>query len=170
MIKSKEVAYAAIASALSTVFLVTGFYLQIMEFFWYFMATLALMIPLSKGYARTAVFSYFVSSFLALLLCGFQFIYLMPYVIFMGLHPAVDYIMRKRGLNICLAHLIKAAWFDASVYVLILFTNLFLFIDLMAGTFVIIIVFVVCTFLYFLYDYAIHLLMKVLGKKFQHYS
>jgi len=165
-IETREVAYAAISSALSAAFLAVGFYLQLVEFLWYFLATMMLMIPLSKGYIRGALFAYVVSCLLALMLCAFQFYFILPYVIFMGLHPIVNAFMEKRRFNRWLRHLIKAVWFDAAVYLMIRFTQLFLFIDLQAGGWTLAIVLGVSTLVYFLYDFAIRLVSRSLQRRF----
>lgn len=165
-IETREVAYAAIAAALSAAFLAVGFYLQLAEFLWYFLATMMLMIPLSKGYIRGALFAYIVSSALALMLCAFQFYFILPYVAFMGLHPVVNAAMEKHHINVWLGHLIKAIWFDAAVYLMIRFTALFLFVDIRSGGWTLVITIGISTAVYFLYDLAIHLVSKSLQRRF----
>jgi len=164
-IETREVAYASVASALSAAFLAVGFYLQLAEFLWYFLATMMLMIPLAKGYIRGALFAYIVSCLLALMLCAFQFYFILPYVLFMGLHPVVNAFMDKRHFNIWLGHLIKVVWFDAAVYLMIRFTALFLFIDIQAGGWTLLIVMAVSTAVYFLYDFAIRLVSRSLQRR-----
>lgn len=164
-IGTREVAYAAVASALSAAFLAVGFYLQLAEFLWYFLATMMIMIPLTRGYIRGALFAYAVSSLLGLLLCAFQFYFILPYVVFMGLHPVVNAFMDKQHFNVWVGHLIKAVWFDAAVYLIIRFTQLFLFIDLRAGGWTLAIVLGVSTLVYFFYDFAIRLVSRSLQRR-----
>jgi len=165
-IETREVAYASIAAALSAAFLAVGFYLQLAEFLWYFLATMMLMIPLSKGYIRGALFAYAVSSLLALMLCAFQFYFILPYVVFMGLHPIINAIMDKHHFSVWLGHIVKAIWFDAAVYLMIRFTALFLFIDIRSGGWTLLIAMGVSTAVYFLYDFAIRLVSKSLQRRF----
>jgi len=165
-IETREVAYASIASALSAAFLAVGFYLQLAEFLWYFLATMMLMIPLAKGYIRGALFAFFVSCLLALLLCAFQFYFILPYVTFMGLHPVVNAAMEKHGFNRWLGHIIKAVWFCAAVYlVLLLFPALLPFINIHSGTWTLAVVLGVSAAVYFLYDFAIRLVSRSLKRR-----
>ena len=108
-------AYAALASALAAMLLATGYYLQLMEFFWYFMAAMCMMAALAIGGIRTALAAYAASVLLSLLLCAFNFFFLLPYIMFMGLHPIANAVIRpvpyqsrdrpsgQGGLVLCMA-------------------------------------------------------------------
>lgn len=166
MNRTGGLAHAAIAAALGAAFLAVGFYLQVLEFLWYFLAALTLMIPLCRGYIRFAALAYIVSALLALALCAFQFLFIMPYVVFMGPHLIVNAVMEKRRLNAWLRHLVKVVWFDASVYLLMLLTSLFAFVDIRAGWATALAAMGVATLAYFAYDYCVGLVEKDLYRRF----
>jgi hypothetical protein len=154
---ARTVAYAAFTSAIASSLLAAGYYLQLMEFFWYFMAALCIMAALTVGGIKTALMAYAVSVMLSLLLCAFNFFFLLPYILFMGPHPIVNAVFKKHRFNAVAGHLIKAVWFCAWVYVMIRFTALFLFADLGAGGLILLIVAAISLPAYALYDLAVRI-------------
>ena len=130
---ARQMSAAAICSALAAGFMTIGYYLQLLEFFWYFMASLSVMVILIRCNIRAALLTFAASALLALMLCSFNFFFIMPFVIFMGPHPIANAVMKRYHLNVVIGHTIKAVWFCAAVLMMILFTNLFFFIDICAS-------------------------------------
>lgn len=164
-IDTKAFACAAVASALGAMLLAVGFYVQVLEFLWYFLAAMMLNIPLGRGYIKAAFFSYLAACMLALLLCSFQLYFILPYALFMGPHLIVNRVLSDKRFVAWAGHLIKAVWFNASVFAFVLFTQLFLFVDLSAdGTAAV--VAAVSTVVYFPYDFGIRYVSRRIESRF----
>lgn len=123
--KSKIAAYAAISAALGTLLLTVGAYTGLGEFFWYFAASVCGLITFGRSSIVCTSLSFVVCCFLSLLTTGFNFIYLLPYFIFFGAYPVAMLIEIKFNVNKAFMTVLTLIWFDAAMYVLYLFTKLF---------------------------------------------
>ena len=152
-ISAYEIALAALACALATLFLTLGVYSGFFLFTAYLAASIALMLPLCQQSYRGFIFAYVATSLLSLLFASFRFWELIPFVIFFGLHPLVNELQLKTKINRWGACLIKALWFDATVYltwkVVFEITTSIPFVD----KYIILIILVVGTLLFIAYDY-----------------
>lgn len=83
------------------------------------LAVFAIMVPLSKDFIWGAALAFLGSALLAFLFCGFSIFKLVPYLIFFGLHPIVNYIqlrfVKKRWIH-PLVLILKAVWFILSMW------------------------------------------------------
>jgi hypothetical protein len=150
--------------------LAVGYYTQLLEFFWYFMAALCVMAANALGGIRAALLAFASSALLALLLCAFNLLFLLPYLLFMGLHPIVNAVIVRYRISPVIAHPVKAIWFCAWLLAMIRFTGLFLFVDLGAGgPVVILIVAAVSLPAYFLYELAVRLVSRDLDKRLRRF-
>ena len=117
-ISSHEIALSALSCALSTILLIVGVYSELLLFTGYLFACVALMLPLAKqswwGYAL----SYFGTCILAFIFGAGRFLDLLPFVMFFGLHPLVNELQLKTKINRWVACLLKAIWFDGTMYVI----------------------------------------------------
>ena len=161
---ARQMSVAAIGSALAAGFMTIGYYLQLLEFFWYFMASLCIMVILIRCNIRAALLAFAASALLSLLLCSLNFFFILPFVIYMGPHPIANAAMKKYHLNVFIGHAIKAIWFCAAVLTMILFTNLFFFIDLYASPLTIPLTVAICVPIYGLYDFSIRMVMHRLAR------
>jgi hypothetical protein len=166
---AKTLTYAALTGALAAMLLTAGYYLQLMEFFWYFAAAMGIMAALAMGGIRTALMAYASSALLALLLCAFNFFFLLPYILFMGLHPIANAAIVRYRISPVIAHPAKAAWFCAWLLAMIRFTGLFLFVDLSAPLVPLIVVAIGIPS-YTLYDLAVRLIGKSLGRRLRRFA
>lgn len=123
--KSRIAAYAAISAALGTLLLTIGAYTGLGEFFWYFAASVCGLITLSQSSIVCTALSFVVCCFLSLLTTGFNFIYLLPYFVFFGAYPIAMLIEINFNVNKVLMTVLTLIWFNAAMYVLYLFTKLF---------------------------------------------
>jgi hypothetical protein len=139
-----------------------------MEFFWYFAAAMCMMIASVIGGIRTALMAYASSVLLSMLLCAFNFLFLLPYVLFMGLHPIANAVIVRYHISPVIAHPIKAAWFCAWLLLMIRFTGLFLFINLSAPLMPQLIVAISLPD-YILYDLAVRLVSKNLARRLRRF-
>lgn len=123
--KSKIAAYAAISAAFGTLLLTVGAYTGLGEFFWYFAASVCGLITFSRSSVMCTALSFLVCSFLSLLTTGFNFVYLLPYFVFFGVYPIAMLIEIKFNVNKALIAVFTLIWFNAAMYVLYIFTKLF---------------------------------------------
>ena len=116
--KSFEIALSAIACAIAALSLTMGAYVSFMLAVGYVLAIFALMIPLSKGFWGGAIAAPVGAFVLAFLFCGFSVFTLLPFAVFFGLHPIVNFFQKKYAkkwwLHL-LCFLVKAVWFDGAL-------------------------------------------------------
>lgn len=111
--KSFEIALSGIACAIAVIFLFIGTMVPYLIATGYFMAIVALMLPISKQFYKGAFFAYICTCILTLVLGAVARVWdLVPFIMFFGLHPIVNAIQEKRKFNKLLALLIKGVWFD----------------------------------------------------------
>lgn len=122
---SRVIAISALSSALALILLVFGAYVEVFDLSCLFMASLALMLPLSKGYKLGGFLAYLATTILGFLLTGFRLQVMIPFAMFFGLHPIVNFFQFKLNVNKYLAMAIKAVWFVATLYVMYFFTKMF---------------------------------------------
>ena len=114
--KSFEIALSAIACAFAAAFLMLGSVSPFLLAAGYLVATFALMIPLSKNFVWGALLCYLAAGLLALPLSLWKVV---PYFVFFGLHPVVNYLQKKYVKAtplkaVCL--FFKIIWFDFSMW------------------------------------------------------
>jgi len=124
--KSRIVAFGAVSAALGTLFLTIGAYTGLGEFFWYFIASVCVMLTFHNRSIVASFMSFAVCCVLSLLASGFNIVYLLPYIVFFGAYPIANYIEGRYKVNKVLMIIITCVWFDASLYVFYLFTKLFI--------------------------------------------
>lgn len=113
--RSFEIALSAIAAAVAAAFLMLGSLSPFMLASGYLVATFSLMIPLSKDFVWGSALAYLAAALIAVWLSWERII---PYALFFGLHPIVNYLQKKYVKKTpwkCLCLLLKTAWFDGSM-------------------------------------------------------
>ncbi|MBQ9728542.1 MAG: hypothetical protein IJV85_02990 [Clostridia bacterium] len=171
-ISAYEIALASLACAISTVLLTIGVYSEILLFTGYLLACVALMMPLAKGSYVGYVLAYVATCILSFIFNVGRFWDLLPFVMFFGLHPLVNELQLKIKINRWVACLIKALWFDGTMYVIWRFvfamTTTIPFVD----QYIIPILLIGGTAFFILYDYlmyqwraAVYNLVKRIGRK-----
>ena len=130
MKRSKIISLGAITTAISVVFLALGAYIDVLDLSCLFMASLMIMIPLSKKTVKCAILSYIATCLLSLLFTmgTGKFAISALYAVFFGFHPIVNYIEKEKHLNKILLFIIKDVWFIGtlllSYYAFTLFTDI----------------------------------------------
>ncbi len=82
----------------------------------YFIGVIALMLPLSRQCFRGDALAYVGTVILAIIMgAAAQFWYLVPFVMFFGLHPLMNALQIRFNVNRILAFFIKAIWFDCTL-------------------------------------------------------
>lgn len=120
---AKMVAYASVSAALATVFLAIGEFFPTFSLSAAFMASLAMMIPLTKKSYAGAVLAYISSALLALLITGFRFEGILPFAAFCGLHPLVNAFIEDKKINKILGLVVKDVWFVGVAYLTYFLTD-----------------------------------------------
>ena len=111
--KSFEIALSGIACAIAVIFLFVGTMVPYLLATGYFMAIVALMLPITKQFYKGAFFAYICTCILTLVMGAVARVWdLVPFIIFFGLHPIVNAVQEKRKFNKLLALLLKGIWFD----------------------------------------------------------
>lgn len=116
--RSFELALSAVSCALAVIFLMLGFWSDVLLASGYLFATVALMVPLSKQFYKGAALAYAGTVILAIVLgAAAKFWDLVPFIMFFGLHPLVNSLQLKFKINKWLALAVKAVWFDFTLWV-----------------------------------------------------
>lgn len=113
---SFEIALSAVACAIAAGFLMIGSSVSFMLAAGYVVASFAIMIPLSKGYVRGAFLCYLAAGLISVWLDP---IMIVPYALFFGLHPIVNFLQKKYlkpKLFFFIAEAVKAVWFVFSMW------------------------------------------------------
>lgn len=114
--RAYEIALSGVSCAVAVVFLTLGLITPYLTGLGYLVGILALMAPLSKGFYKGCFFAYLGTCILALILgAAAAFWDLVPFIMFFGLHPLVNALQVKKGVNKWLAFAVKAVWFDLTL-------------------------------------------------------
>lgn len=114
--KSFEIALSAIAAAFAAGFLMLGSLHPFLLATGYLVATFSLMVPLSKDFVFGSALAYLAAGLIALAVNPWNVV---PYAVFFGLHPIVNYLQKKYVKRtalkaVCLTA--KAVWFDFAMW------------------------------------------------------
>jgi len=115
--KAHGIAVSGVACAIATIFLSIGSITPFLLATGYLVACFALMIPISKKYIVGDILAYIAAGLLSLIFGGVAYIYkLLPYFVFFGLHPLLNYAEERFHINKIIFLIVKAAWFDGAMY------------------------------------------------------
>lgn len=158
--KSFEIALSAISCALAVIFLLVGVISDWLLATGYIFAQISLMIPLSKGFYVGDVLAYIATCILAVLLGAIgQAWLLVPFVMFFGLHPLINALQLRFNINRWLAYIVKAVWFDFSLWVMyiLVFGSAIGDPDIeiyrIINDYILVFIFVGGTIVFYIYDY-----------------
>ncbi len=160
--KSFEIALSAISCALAVIFLLMG---TLNHFLFlasgYILAQISLMIPLSKQFYAGDALAYIGTCILAVLQGAMGEAWLLvPFVMFFGLHPLANALQLRFKINKWIAYIIKALWFDFSLwvmYVLVFGSSIgdpSLPVYQAINDYILLFIFIGGSAIFFLYDYA----------------
>lgn len=120
---SRMVAYASISAAFATVFLSIGEFFPSFSLSAAFMASLAMMIPLTKKSYIGTFLAYVSSAILSFLITGFRFEGVLPFAVFFGLHPLANAIIEDKKINKVVGFVVKDVWFVGAAYLTYFLTD-----------------------------------------------
>ncbi len=116
--RSFELALSAISCAVAVIFLMLGFWSDVLLASGYLLGIIALMVPLSKQFLRGGFLAYAGTVILALIMgAAARFWDLVPFIMFFGLHPLVNCLQVRFKINKWLALAVKTVWFDLTLWV-----------------------------------------------------
>lgn len=116
--KSFEITLSAISCAVAVVFLYLGTLNSYMLATGYFMAEIALMLPLSRCFYAGDALAYIGTCILTVLLGAIGRVWvLVPFIMFFGLHPLINSLQLRFKVNRWIALIVKAVWFDFTLWV-----------------------------------------------------
>ena len=169
-ITSYEIALSALSCAMATAFLTVGVYTDVLLLSSYLVASIALLIPLSKKSWWGYVLAYLATCILTSIFTSWKFWDVLPFIAFFGLHPLLNELQLKFKINKWLAFGIKAAWFDGAMYLIWRFifemTTNYAWLD----KYMVWIILVVGTAFFLLYDYALFKWRGIINKLVQRIS
>ncbi len=113
-----EIALSALSCAIATILLTIGVYSEILLFTGYLFSCIALMMPLAKKSYRGYVLAYVATCLLSFLFNPARILDLLPFIMFFGLHPIVNELQLKIKINRWVACIVKALWFDATMFII----------------------------------------------------
>ena len=117
-ISAYEIALSALSCAMATLALTIGVYSAVLLFTGYLTACIALMLPLAKKSYVGYVLAYIATCILSLIFNVARFFDLLPFIVFFGLHPLVNELQLKTKINRWVACILKALWFDGTMYLI----------------------------------------------------
>lgn len=113
-----EIALSGISCAIAVLFLSLGIMTGVnsLTAVGYFVAVIALMLPLSRQFFLGAFLAYLGTLILTVALgAAAHFWNLVPFAMFFGLHPIANALQIRFKINKWLAFAIKAVWFDCTL-------------------------------------------------------
>lgn len=123
---SKVIAISALVTAICSVLLVAGAYFPTLSYSAIFLASVFIMLPLSKNTYKGAILSVIASSLLAFLLATFSFETSLPFILFFGFHPIINKWFKDKNFNKFLGYLIKDLWFVVAILICYFVTDMFI--------------------------------------------
>lgn len=170
MSNSKTIALSALSASLGLILLVFGSYFSVFDLSCLFMSSILIMLPLSKGSSKGAILSYLAVFVLSLLFCAGKFYMPILYGVFFGLHPIVNYYQLKINKKIAIFKIVKLVWFVITLFLMYFLFTLFTVNLGVLQKHVFILLIVIGSLAYFVYDYAMlrfQIMTKILIDKFR---
>lgn len=165
-LKAFEIALSGISCAIAVAVLPLGIMTGIgsLTAAGYFVAVIALMLPLSKQFFSGDFLAYVGTCILAIVLgAAAKFWDLVPFIMFFGLHPLANALQIRFKVNRWIALAVKTVWFDCTLIV----GYLLVFGGVVGGTllpeivyrivnkYIYLFIFTIGSALFFVYDYLI---------------
>ncbi len=171
--RSFEIALSAISCAVAVIFLLLGFWSDVLLATGYLFGMTALMIPLSKQFYTGGFLAYAGTVILAIVMgAAARFWDLAPFIMFIGLHPLINALQLRFKINKWLALAVKAVWFDFTLWV----AYLLIFGGILGGSnadnafyeflnkYIYYFIFIGGTLIFFPYDYLVFKMQSTVNK------
>ena len=163
MKNGKLIALSAISTALGVVFLIIGAYIQTLDLSCLFMASIAIMLPLSKNSVKGAFLTYGATAILGFVFAVSRFHLALLYLLFFGLHPIINHFHSKDIKKRWYLFIVKGVLFVGACYLMFFVFSMFVveneIISLILPWFVA----VIGTLFYIVYDFIMIRFQKMTG-------
>lgn len=115
---SFQITLSAISCAMAVLFLYVGTFNPYLLATGYFMGAVCLCVPLSKNFYRGDFLAYLGTVVLTVIMGAVARIWvLVPFIMFFGLHPLANALLKKYKVPYMWGLIAKIVWFDATAYV-----------------------------------------------------
>ena len=160
---AKSIALAGVTSALSVILLALGTYVELIDLSCLFLASLLIMIPLTKDNFKTAILCYLAVTILSLIftVSTGRFSITILYVAFFGLYPIVLRFEEIKNINKYLIYPIKAIWFIATCFIMYFVFKMFILTNDALEKYIIAIIIVGGLFVFVIFDYMMKRFQKL---------
>ena len=155
-ISTYDLALSALACAFAVLFQVIGAYSEILLFTGYLLSAVALMLPLARKSYKGYALAYLGACLLGLIFASARFWDVIPFIVFFGLHPLVNELQLKTKINVWLACVVKALWFDVTMYLMWKFLFDTTTVNPLVGQYILPIILVFGTAFFVFYDYTMY--------------
>lgn len=158
-----EIAFSAVAASFSLLFVWLSTVVSFLSITFNCIAAVMLMLPLTVSSPRASFLSYLAVSGLSFAVTAFP--NQMPFVLFFGFYSFFGYLINSKVKPFWLGYLIKLAYFNIVLYVILKFIGLNLsetVNDFVSNRYYIVAIAVSAVFL--LYDYAYYSVLKLMTK------
>ena len=150
MKNTKKISLSGISTAFCAIFLIMGNTIALLDFTFYFLASLSLTIPFATNEIKWGVLSFIVATTVGLIFVP-NIVVMFSFFAFFGPYVIIVSILKMKRVKRTLQYVIKAVFFAVSIYLMYQFSNVFIDLDaydfqvpiLLAGAFVVM----------FVYDY-----------------
>ena len=163
MKNGKLIALSAISTALGVVFLIIGAYIQTLDLSCLFMASLTVMLPLSKNSVKGAFLTYGATAILAFLFAVSRFHLALLYLLFFGLHPIINHFHLKDIKKHWYLFIVKGALFVGACYLMFFAFSMFIVENEIISSILPWFIAVIATLFYIVYDFIMIRFQKMTG-------
>ncbi|MBQ9782161.1 MAG: hypothetical protein IJW26_03155 [Clostridia bacterium] len=163
MKNAKLVAVSGVTTALSVIVLALGTYIEVIDLSCLFIASLFIMIPLSKGSFKSAFLCYLAVSILSLIFTAStgRFSISVLYVAFFGLYPLALYFEEKKNINKFISYPIKAIWFIGTCFLMYFVFKMFILTNETLEKYLIAIIIIGGLIVFIAFDYMMKRFQKL---------
>ncbi len=151
---SKVVALSALSAAFSLIFIIIGAYFPAFDVSCLFMASLMVMLPLSKNSLKGALLCYGAVFVLSFIFTLGRFEICIAFGLFFGLHPIINYLQLTRFKKVFLVKVLKTIWFLIVAFILFYILKMFIVENEILNKYLPLVILVGGTIFFIVYDYA----------------
>ncbi len=123
---SKVIALSSLCTAFCAVLLIVGAFFPTLSYSCMFLASVVILLPLSKGTYKGAILTVIASALLSFVIASFSFETSLPYILFFGFHPIVNKFFKEKKVNRFLGYFIKDVWFVGAMLICYFVTDMFI--------------------------------------------